>query len=214
MNNKSVLCITILLGLTGVTGYSQTFSDDFNDNSKDTAKWGTDIVPAGRFSEEGNSLVWWLDGNPSMVVTGSAQRPWILNQLPYDRDWTVQVVAEPSCPCNAVGEALANGLLVSSVSDPSDQIQITTYDTRTGPITRQYSTIADLISNGITSSHTVVPASPTLGSMLRLGFNSTTKVIQAQIATFTPAVPGSNLVFTTISSFGIAGSGGTTANAN
>lgn len=67
-------------------GVTTTHSDDFNDNSKNTSKWGTDITfgTGGTLAETNFRLEY-----TSTTATGDhgIYRPWIFNQATYDRDW-------------------------------------------------------------------------------------------------------------------------------
>jgi len=66
-------------------------SDDFNDNSKDTNRWGADVVVsgAGVFTETNQRLEYTTSGTPtsSDIIT----RPWVLNSGSYTQNWEVQI---------------------------------------------------------------------------------------------------------------------------
>jgi hypothetical protein len=73
--------------LTFIAGSGTAFSaingsDDFNNNAKDTTKWGTDAAAGGVLTVASQRLQFTSAG-------GFAYRPWILNKATYDTNWEV-----------------------------------------------------------------------------------------------------------------------------
>lgn len=65
-------------------------SDDFNDNDKDTSKWGNDVVTGGfGVLDEKNGRLEFTVNNP--LTDGDTLRPWILTRMPVNADWSIQV---------------------------------------------------------------------------------------------------------------------------
>jgi hypothetical protein len=79
-SNENPFDIPLTARLVAING------DDFNDNSKNTAKWDTDITfgTGGALAETSSRLQY-----TSTTASGDhgIYRPWILNQLKYDSDW-------------------------------------------------------------------------------------------------------------------------------
>jgi hypothetical protein len=69
-----------------------TGGDNFNDNVKDTTRWGTDTFTGGSavLTETNGRLEY---TTPSTPTVNNFVRPWILNQGVYDRNWYVQMDA-------------------------------------------------------------------------------------------------------------------------
>jgi hypothetical protein len=64
--------------------------DDFNDNSKDPARWGVDYAPgAGLLTEINGRLEFTTSGAPTTFDV--AARPWILNFGSYTQNWEARV---------------------------------------------------------------------------------------------------------------------------
>ena len=206
---RTALITSLLFSFALAARAATTVGDNFNDNSKDPTKWGTDTISVGRFSEQDGQLEFWVEPTISTPLTGASSRPWILNQLPYDLDWSVELEPEIACSCNSVGDALAGGLLLQSVGNPAYHLVLVNQDRKTGIFTGASETIATLFSGSVTNG-SVTTARP-LATMIRLEFNSTTKVIRALHAQIT-ALPPTNLVFSVVGTFGVAGGGGANGN--
>jgi hypothetical protein len=93
---KAVPLMWLLIGLTlTVFSSSQVFaqgkSDDFSDNSKDPAKWGTDIVKGrGKLNETNGRLEYTCGGGSGV---SSPDRPWKLTRFPYNAPWEITINA-------------------------------------------------------------------------------------------------------------------------
>lgn len=67
--------------------------DDFNDNSKDPARWGTDVT----FGSGANTFLTETNGRLEVTTSGVTTsfelrlRPWALNFGSYTQDWSIQV---------------------------------------------------------------------------------------------------------------------------
>lgn len=96
MRQKRVLVVALLAAaLSGAPEAAADFlgGDNFNDNIKDTTRWGPDVVGGGAGAlNETNSR---LEYTTSLVSGGvnNAVRPWILNQGAYNLSWFVQMDA-------------------------------------------------------------------------------------------------------------------------
>lgn len=93
-------------------------ADDFNDNSKNTAKWGPDIeyLPGGTLTESSQRLNY-----SSNSMEGTQARPWILNPPRYDRDW--EVVVDLAGTFGSVGQdTFAQAGMGIDVSVPGNEV--------------------------------------------------------------------------------------------
>lgn len=74
-----VILAAFLLALSSVTSMAQIAgSDNFNDNSKDTAKWGTDVISGGAAFLETNARLEYRVATPD-AFGDDVERPWVLN---------------------------------------------------------------------------------------------------------------------------------------
>lgn len=117
---RRVLCTLLAWTLFAAPASAATLSgsDDFNDDDKDNAKWGTDIeTKAGKIRERNQRLEYYTSG--SVSTNDTAIRPWILNYGSYTQSWEAQI--DVSVPVNflvKVGQEAAFGLMVSSSTVP------------------------------------------------------------------------------------------------
>src|SRR4051812_29119458 len=90
-------------------------TDDFNDNVKDSARWGSDFSQGGGLFTENNArLEFTTIGIPSSSALGA--RPWVLNFGSYTQDWEVRIDA--NLPMLGFPETLF-GLIVASGTNGS-----------------------------------------------------------------------------------------------
>jgi hypothetical protein len=95
-----------------------SISDDFDDNTKNLAKWGSDRGDEdGVFSERDGALEY--SGGGTYL-----DRPWIATEFPYDSDWEVQVDIEHVVESH---EIVSLGLGVFHVGDHGDRIRYELY---------------------------------------------------------------------------------------
>src|ERR1035437_5593655 len=66
-------------------------SDNFNDNTKDTSKWGADTTAGAGVLTETNGRLEFNNGGISNPSGDIALRPWILNSVTYAEAWNAQV---------------------------------------------------------------------------------------------------------------------------
>ena len=119
---KNILCIVLALVaiLTHATSYASNFSgsDDFNDNSKDLTKWGTDVVTgSGTLTETSQVLQYTATGSLSSESSG---RPWIANFGNFTSNWAVQIDVNVPTLTLVTGQRYDFGLQVSNGDDSTD----------------------------------------------------------------------------------------------
>jgi hypothetical protein len=117
---KNILCIALVAILTHTTSYGINFSgsDDFNDNSKDLAKWGTDVVAgSGTLTETNQVLQYTASGSSGSEGSG---RPWIANTGSFTSNWAVQIDVNMPTLALTAGQRYEFGLQVSNGDDSTD----------------------------------------------------------------------------------------------
>jgi hypothetical protein len=184
--------------------------DDFNDNSKDPAKWGTDEINGNAVLTETSHVL------QLTVGTGTADdfdtRPWIASFMPYTANWEVQIdLVNLSVP--VANDQLASfGFSVYQETDHSNEVFGELYAShldappaRNGFYGEMYTNdqfIQFVDSNGIDGL--------TKGA-IRITFNAATKVLTLYYSDLDPSVGYS---WTLYGSFGVDGSDGVDANSD
>lgn len=144
------LCIILAILLCASPGTSRanlSGSDNFNDNSKDLTKWGTDVVgdptsTAGTLTETNFRLEYTATG--ASAKEGLA-RPWIANTGSYTSNWSVQIdVNVPNLTLGA-GQRIQFGLGVQNAADPTDGMSL---DLRLDPTQGRFFR-SNLTTNGV-----------------------------------------------------------------
>lgn len=127
-NITSIFCIALSAILTHTTSYGSNFngSDDFNDNSKDLAKWGTDAifdpgVGSGTLTETSQVLQYTASG--SFTIEELA-RPWIANTGSFTSDWSLQLDVNVPTLSLSAGQRIEFGLGVTNGDDPTDSFRL------------------------------------------------------------------------------------------
>ena len=118
-NSISNILAALVLGLSSTPTFA-TFigSDDFNDNSKDLAKWGTDIITGGAALTETNlRLEYTTNGT---LNNETALRPWVANSGSSTSDWTLQIDVNLPTLTLATDQTYLFGLVVRNGDDSSD----------------------------------------------------------------------------------------------
>lgn len=193
----AILCCLILPASAVING------DDFNDNSKNTAKWGTDITfgTGGLLAETSSRLQY-----TSTTASGDhgSYRPWILSQASYDKDW--ELVMDVSNSISFLPGPLFRDTGIGIEISPT-----TTFDQSF--FTEMVSSGERNIFHGFVSgqgedetgfSDQEVSSAGANGS-IRIVFNSATKVITTYCDTDGSA---NGYFWTPLASFGITGAGG------
>jgi hypothetical protein len=119
------LKLWLLIGLTLAVFSSGRVSasggDDFNDKSKDSAKWGTDEVKGhGRLNETSGRLEYTCGTGTSL---DSSDRPWIIERFPYDADWEIRIDAtNNTIPTGSQYSSF--GIDVRSAIFPANEVEV------------------------------------------------------------------------------------------
>ena len=200
-NITSIFCIALTAILTPTTGYGNfSGSDDFNDNSKDLAKWGTDIAGGlGTLTETSQGLQYTASGSSDPE---SFLRPWIANHGSFTSDWTLQIDVNVPTLTLTTGQRCEFGLQVSNGDHSTDLFGagLRLNDASGTPIREFHSGFkvngADQVIGGVNSPTTSTSAS------VRIRYDAATTTLFAEFDA-NGAVGGYN--FTTFDSRNIAG---------
>jgi hypothetical protein len=180
------LTAALMLLLSGIYPAQANFfgSDNFNDNTVDASKWGSDSTYGGGTLAETNSrLEYTVASVPPPTPTdpgwSGAVRPWILNQGSYVESWAVQMdvgVGDISLPdsqtnSNYVGMAL----YVENVSDPDDGALIELAVFEDG---RQF--VANFFKDGSWYIPSVVTPTTSQAAAVQISFDSISKLLLLQ----------------------------------
>jgi hypothetical protein len=180
-------------------------ADDFNDNSKDAARWATDTgFGNGVLTETSQRVQFTISSGTEFDLE---RRPWIGSTLPYSSDWIVQLDVVDTTTPTQDDELNAVGLALIEEGNDANEIFIELYAsddpvTRTGFNSGLFEDFA-----GIEFFDTA-PMTMTSGT-LRMEFESSTKVITL----YYDATLAGEQAWVRLRSYGVAGSGGD-ANAN
>jgi hypothetical protein len=175
--DHSILAIGVLaLILTNQCLADLNGSDDFNDNSKDPTRWGTDLVRGvGSLTETNGRLEYTTTGVPT---TGDlSSRPWIKNFGSYTQDWEVRIDVSMPQPALAATQLVCFGLVVfpSTNIAAANTNRFEIYYGRYGSVCRFNPLVA------INKAETDLPVKVSLSTYagVRIAFDATTKVLGA-----------------------------------
>lgn len=151
-------------------------SDDFNDNSKDPMKWGTDITNGGGKCalNEVNGRLEYTCKSASSWNWNEVDRPWILTEFPYSTDWEMQINTTNTTQFATDDLYAAFGMCVMKPYTYDDHVCAEQYADGYLSAVKGFWAEVNSISDGYSVNTDNVGA--TAGA-IRLAFNSTTKVI-------------------------------------
>ncbi|MBX3740627.1 MAG: hypothetical protein KF712_06525 [Akkermansiaceae bacterium] len=174
------------------------YSDNFNDNLKSPEKWGADLGSSGTLSEVNGRLEF-----SATAADRDLYRPWILNPPGYDKDWeTVIDVSNLTSP-SLTGSETGIGIAVFSPTGTTNRVETALYAYRNGTF------IFNGVYAGINGGGETSSLSNSTVASLRITYKASTKVI----ACFhDPDGAAGGYTWNQFASYGIAGTGGATAN--
>jgi hypothetical protein len=184
-------------------------SDNFNDNSKDPAKWGADEVTGnGVLTEAGQQLRYTCPGG---TFEDQVDRPWDLTRFPYNADWEIQIDAFNGTNPVPPFQVNSMGITLESPLSADDYLYHEWYNSAlvSGPARKgaNVQMIAGDVNQGGSDSSDL----PTATVGLRLAWDGATKVLTCYYDTD----PSDGYQWIELGSFGLsAAGGGATANAD
>jgi hypothetical protein len=197
--------LALLLAAAAFTARAGTVGDDFNDNIKNTSKWGADeIIGHGVMKETGGRLEY---SCPSGTDNDDFIRGWIWSSFPYNSDWEMQMDVV-NTTTNLLGSDNSFGIKVRSPFTDDNEIFAELYGSQSGG-----PAIKGFHSELETSLNEFVADTGDLGVItgaVRMVFNSSSKVISV----FYDLNPKDGYQWVQYGSFGLAGSGGADGNAD
>lgn len=120
ITNTSKLLTALVLGLSTATTFAAfSGSDDFNDNSQDLSKWGTDAVQGGGALNETSQVLRYTTSGATS--NDFAVRPWIANTGSFTSNWILQIDVNIPALTLATGQSFLFGLRVVNGDDPTDR---------------------------------------------------------------------------------------------
>jgi hypothetical protein len=177
-------------------------SDDFNDNSKDPAKWGPDsVVGQGVLSETAGVLRY---TSSSGTTEDSANRLWKA-RFPYNTDWAVQVDFRNSTTVAGPLQVNAVGINLRSPASATTYLFHEFYNSAIGGGPARAGIYANMGVNGTSVGGEDTGGVAFTTGALRLSYNGTSHVLTC----FYDEDPSDGYQWLYLSSFGLAGSGGT-----
>jgi hypothetical protein len=181
--------------------------DNFNDNSKSLVNWGTDsILGNGMLTETSQRLQYTC---ASGTITDNAERPWELTRLPYNADWEVRVDAVNNTEPVPPFQVNSMGIRLLSPLSAGDYLYHEFYNSAIGGPSRQGAN-ADMVSGG-TSAGGADSSELSVDRLgLRMAWNAVTKVLTTSYDTNL----ANGYQWIELGSFGLAGAGGSDANAD
>jgi hypothetical protein len=149
-------------------------SDDFNDNSKDPARWGPDFTTGsvGLLTETNGRLEFTTSGVPASSTL--VARPWVLNFGSYNQNWEVHIDANlphPGFAESVFGLIVASGTNVTS----NNRFQMSLFESSTeGQLF-----LMRFGANGGSFDRAGQIATTSTFAGLRIAFDPSTKVLSA-----------------------------------
>ncbi|OYW73237.1 MAG: hypothetical protein B7Z37_22325 [Verrucomicrobia bacterium 12-59-8] len=125
-STRHILLIAAMFWISGGALRAQlSGSDDFNDNSKNAASWGTDAISGGASLVEANGRLEYRVATPDTVNgIDEAVRPWVLNTSPNSAVFDVTLDVSNNVNPSGDHTNASIGLVVTSLENAEDSIFI------------------------------------------------------------------------------------------
>lgn len=150
--------------------------DNFNDNSRDVAKWGTTDTTFGNGSlSETNQRLYYLTGGTAGGEGDFATRQWQTNYGRFADNWEVQM--DVNLPALALDDEdeVEIGLGVGNAADTGDSGTITLNTYRAGTVARQF--WSDIRVNDSASLSDAVDATTSTSAAVRIRWTAATRTL-------------------------------------
>lgn len=185
-----------------------TDGDDFNDNDRDNARWGTaDVDGNGKLDETNQRLEYTCN---SGTADDGEDWEWIATALPLDSNWEVQIDTVNLTVPSGDNQVNSLGFGVYNPGDFGDEVYAEMYASSfEGPPARN-GFYAEMYGDGVYAGAADSGGSDVTTGAVRMLFDSASKVIHTQYDTD----PSNGYQWAPYGSFGITGSGGSNGNAN
>jgi hypothetical protein len=201
---KAVPLMWLLIGLTlAVFSSGQVFAqgegDNFNDNSKDPAKWGTDEVKGrGQLNETGGRLEYTCGSGSG---ESSSDRPWKRRRFPYNAPWEITIDAtNTTSPSGSQWSSF--GIHIESAKDKHNSVEV-----ELAASNQSNMFWAELFVNSDSMAWSTAGAMST-SALIKMSFNPAAKVFTVSY----DADPSPDYQWVDFGTFGVNGSGGFNGN--
>jgi subtilase family serine protease len=171
--------------------FAATAGDDFNDNSKDPAKWGGDEVDGKGVMTEINQRLEYTTTGVGTASHDSVDRLWRATRFPYNADWAIQIDVTNT---TTSGDFTSFGMYVESLRLPDNAIEVEL--AQSGLFWAEFYS-----QKAISGDHYAMLFGGNTYGAVRMAFNSITKVFTMY---YNPD-PGDDNLWTKFGSFGVAG---------
>ena len=182
-------------------------SDDFNDNSKNTAKWGADLASGGVLTETGGELRY----TAASTAESESYRPWILNAATYDSFWEVTLDLKNTFTPTAINKITSIGMEVFAPGTAYNKsVYLELYSSSDGALPFRRGFKSALYQNDVGVGYEDDVTGSQTGS-IRLRYNPGTHVFTSY---YDADGSANGYSWTQLASFGIGGTGGANGNAS
>jgi hypothetical protein len=175
--NLKVALLAVFFVLAGPGAFAQLDGEDnFNDNSRDPAKWGTadTTFGTGRLSET-NQRLHYLTSGAAGDWGDYATRQWQTNYGRFTDNWEAQLdVNLPAVTLDQEDE-VEIGLGVGNVADLGDSATITLNTYRTAAVARQF--WSDIRTDNSPSLSDVIAATTATSAAVRIRWTAATRTL-------------------------------------
>lgn len=181
--------------------------DNFNDNSKDTTRWGTDSIFGNGVLTEQNQRLEYTCASPTFP-DDDVDRPWVLRRFPYNTDWEIQIdTFNATSPAGSL-EVDSFGFQIFSPLTTLNSINVELYSSALGGGPARNGFDTNLDTNDVTVATTDTGDLAVTNGAVRMVFTAATKVITV----FYDSDVSNGYQWVQYGSFGIAGAAGLDGN--
>ena len=118
--------------LCAAATFGATDGDDFNDNSKNAAKWGKDSTVRRGVLTERNQRLEYTCSNPTFE--DESLRPWVLTRFPYNADWELRVNVFNTVEAFLAEQVASAGFKILTTGSPSNSLFAELYSSSLGSL--------------------------------------------------------------------------------
>lgn len=197
--------------LAAAPAFAASDGDDFNDNSKNSSKWGADkIIHHGKLTEANGHLEYTVTG---ATTEDDAWRPWILTRFPYNADWELQFDTFNSSVPSIAGLVDSIGILIQPTTpggSGDNELFAELYSSAEGGLPSRTGFHAEISDSGFTvGTLDSEGGNGVTNGAIRITFTSSNKVF----AIYYDTDVSNGYQWVRQGTFGVLGGGGTNGNA-
>ncbi|MCG3147886.1 MAG: hypothetical protein PCFJNLEI_01327 [Verrucomicrobiae bacterium] len=198
-------CVVLAVALVGASAWAIDGGDDFNDNTVEPTKWGTDEqIGGGALAETGGQLQYTVTKGSKWDET---LRPWVLTQFPTTSNWEVVVNVINTIELGK-NQVCSFGFYIRNWRDPYDRLGVELYSSTLGGGPTRRGFYSFLVTDDWFVNDTDTFDIGTTFGAVRIAFNSATQVLTA----YYDVNSANGYQWAVLGSYGIGGSGGASGN--